>query len=228
MIRIPALKQPATHGIIFLHGLGDSGQGWSFFAQQMQALSPKSFQSTTWIFPTAPQIPITANGLYPMNAWFDLMEWDPEMKQFDSAGYAKTLKHEVREYIDNLINKEGIPPSNIILGGFSQGAAVALGAAIDLPWKLGGFISLSGFISCDKSLFPNGEQSKNLQTPIFHGHGDCDPVVALSRGRASIDWMVKTYGFQSTEFREYHGLQHSADMQELADLCAFIKKSWGV
>lgn len=73
LVKLAAPKQPATHALIFLHGLGDSGKGWSFLGQQLRAMDPKAFQSTTFIFPTAPIVNITANGGYPTNAWFDLM-----------------------------------------------------------------------------------------------------------------------------------------------------------
>lgn len=228
IVKLVASKQPATHALIFLHGLGDSGHGWSFLGQHLQAMDPIAFQSTTFIFPTAPTIGITANGGHPMNAWFDLMEWDPEMRQFDNAGYLKTLNSVVKDYVKHAMD-EGIPAENIILGGFSQGAAIALGSAISLPWKLGGFISLSGFISCHKELFVKLDKDlHNKDTPIFHGHGDADPVVAVSRGKGSLDWIIGTYGFQKAEFHTYKGLQHSADEQELRDVYQFVKKCWNL
>lgn len=226
VVKLVAQKQPASHALIFLHGLGDSGNGWSFLGQQLQALDPVAFQSTTFMFPTAPMMEITANGGHPMNAWFDLMEWDPEMRQFDNAGYLKALTGVVKGYVKHAMD-EGIPAENIILGGFSQGAVMALGSAISLPWKLGGFISLSGFLSCHKELFDIfGKDLHNIDTPIFHGHGTADPVVALSRGKGSFDWLIDTYSFQKAEFHTYQGLQHSADEQEIRDVYQFVKKCW--
>lgn len=227
LVKLAASKQPATHALIFLHGLGDSGNGWSFLGQQLQSMDPKAFQSTIFLFPTAPIVNITANGGYPMNAWFDIMEWDPQMKQFDNEGYLKTLNGVVKQYIKQVMD-EGIPPENIILGGFSQGAAITLGSAINLEWKLGGFISLSGFISCNKDIFKNKEADRlvNNDTPIFHGHGELDPIVALSLGKRSVDWMVDVYGFQRAEFHSYQGLQHSANEQELYEVYQFTKKCW--
>lgn len=226
VLKLVSPTRPATHALIFLHGLGDSGNGWSFLGQQLRMMDPTAFESTTFMFPTAPTMPITANGGYPMNAWFDLMEWDPQMKQFDDVGYLRTLNGVVKEYV-GMAMADGIPPENIILGGFSQGAAIALGSTISLPWRLGGFISLSGFISCHKELFQGLDAAPiNKSTPIFHGHGDMDPVVSLSRGQDSIQWVNKTYGFEATEFHTYRGLQHSANEQELIDVCQFIKKCW--
>lgn len=229
LVKLAASKQPATHALIFLHGLGDSGNGWSFLGQQLQSMDPGAFQSTTFMFPTAPIMNITANGGCPMNAWFDIMEWDPNMKQFDNEGYLKTVNGVVKQYIKQAMD-EGIPAENIILGGFSQGAAIALGSAINLEWKLGGVVSLSGFISCNKDLFKGKEAGRlvNNDTPIFHGHGDLDPVVALSLGKRSLNWMVDVYGFQKTEFHSYQGLQHSFNEQELYELYQFIKKCWKI
>merc|ERR1712093_628360 len=58
-------KHTAT--LIFSHGLGDTGAGWSFLAEQLAG----SFPHVKFMFPNAPNIPITINGGYKMPGWFD-------------------------------------------------------------------------------------------------------------------------------------------------------------
>lgn len=48
----------------------------------------------------------------------------------------------------------GIPANKIIIGGFSQGGALALYSALIFPQKLAGVVSLSGWLPLHKS-FPD-------------------------------------------------------------------------
>ena len=64
---IPA-KQAHTATVIFSHGLGDTGHGWTFLAEQLGS----SFPYVKWCFPHAPMRPITLNGGHKMPGWFDI------------------------------------------------------------------------------------------------------------------------------------------------------------
>lgn len=224
-VKIAAKTPVPRHSIIFLHGLGDTGNGWSFLAEQLRSMNGTIFNACSFIFPTAPMMPITANGGYPMNAWFDIFEWDPDMKLFDEKGLKFTLTHHVKSCVEEQI-ASGIKPENIVLGGFSQGAAVALGSAISLPWKLGGFISLSGFINCQRTMFDDIYRDTNKDTPIFHGHGVADPVVSLVKGQQSRDWLVDNYRLSRYTFKSYPGLAHSLGPEELQDVYHFLVSLW--
>ena len=65
---VPA-KTAHSATVIFSHGLGDSGAGWSFLAEQLGS----SFPYVKWIFPNAPMVPITINMGMKMPGWYDLM-----------------------------------------------------------------------------------------------------------------------------------------------------------
>lgn len=227
-VRIASHVKPSTHVLIVLHGLGDTGSGWTFLASELQ--NESCFASTKFIFPNAPHIPITANNGMHMPGWFDIKEWDPHMKQFDTKGYIKSLK-EVEKYVqEELAN--GIPAENIIIGGFSQGAALSLGSALNLQEKIGGFFALSGFINTGiKDVIWNNDETKkskscNLNTPIFHGHGNWDPVVSIEKGRDSRKYLTDDCQFKDYKFHEYAHLEHSVAPQELKDLITFIKDCW--
>jgi predicted esterase len=58
-----------TASLIYLHGLGDSGKGWS---QIMEKSYAKKLPFVKFIFPNANKMPITLNNGYNMPAWFDL------------------------------------------------------------------------------------------------------------------------------------------------------------
>ncbi|QLQ82379.1 hypothetical protein HG537_0H01410 [Torulaspora globosa] len=218
-VRVASRVQPAEQALIIFHGLGDTGNGWSFFADFLQR--DPAFNRTRFIFPNARSIPITANAGMTMPAWFDILEWTLSPTKADTEGVFKSLdviQRFVQEQIDS-----GIKPENIIVGGFSQGAAISLAATMTLPVKIGGFISLSGFCCTSQDSF-NHTSSKNLATPVFHGHGDQDPIVPLKNGQRARDFYTRDCGLINYTFKTYPGLEHSTCPQEMVDLIAFIKK----
>lgn len=218
-VRVAAKVQPAEQALIVFHGLGDSGSGWSFLADFLQR--DPSFKHTKFIFPNAPTIPVTANGGMRMPAWFDILEWTLSPSRADIEGTFRSLNL-VQEYVQEQIDA-GIKPENIIVGGFSQGAAISLASSMTLPVKIGGFVSLSGFCCAPFEAFQSSK-SKNTDTPIFHGHGDDDPVVALQSGQAAKEFYTKNCGMQNYNFKTYRGLEHSTSPEEILDLTEFIKK----
>ena len=75
-ITIPALKKQ-TATIIMAHGLGDSGAGWVSLAENWRRRG--KFEDVKFIFPNAPNIPITINGGYRMPGWYDIVRRDPHV-----------------------------------------------------------------------------------------------------------------------------------------------------
>lgn len=60
----------------------------------------------------------------------------------------------------------------------------------------------------------------NLSTPFSLFHGQDDPLVQLFRGKASRD-KLKELGF-APEWKDYKGLPHSANMEEIEDVGRFL------
>lgn len=219
-IRIPASK-PATAAIIFVHGLGDSGEGWSWFPQLVQRSNLiKNHEEINFVFPHAPNMPITANGGYVMPGWFDIYEFGNVNAKQDIAGFLKSvnvLKSLIKEQTD-----KKIPAERIIIGGFSQGAAVALATASLIDIKLGGVIGLSGFCPI-KSTIEKDFKPINFNTPVFQGHGTSDPIISFQWAQETSEF-YKKLGFKDYTFKSYPGVAHSADERELADVQTFINK----
>lgn len=130
-----------------------------------------------------------------------------------------------RKVFHNMIEEEikaGVPSDRIVLGGFSQGGAMALLAGISNPTKLGGIFGLSCYLPLHQKtteLVPT--DAPNKETPIFMGHGDADPVVKYSWGQFSAEHL-KGLGY-SVDLKTYKGLPHSASPQELLDLKAYLQ-----
>lgn len=85
-----------THksSFILLHGLGDSGHGWSSLAMQFRQKLP----NTKFIFPHAPAKPVTLNGGMVMPSWYDIRSIrtlesdDPSEKNEDIEGFESSKK----------------------------------------------------------------------------------------------------------------------------------------
>ncbi|CAE6346443.1 unnamed protein product [Rhizoctonia solani] len=209
-------RAPHTATIIFSHGLGDTGDGWRPVATMLAS----QFPYVKWILPHAPVMPITINGGIEMPGWFDLYSLGKSDDKEDEEGLLRSSK-----LIHNLVaaeNEAGIPSERIVIGGFSQGAALSLVHGLTSEKNYAGLAILSGW-------FPMRKRLQSLlgptatATPIFWGHGTADPVVPYKFGQMSVEHMKGNLGFSKLQFNSYKGMAHSAEQQEIADLGAWLK-----
>lgn len=211
----PTGKHTAT--IIFLHGLGDFGTTWHSAFNIPKLV--KAVPHVKFIFPTAPVQKVTLNRGMSMTSWFDLTGLDPNSKE-DQDGIEKSSR-----FLNSLVEEEilnGISPSNVMIGGFSMGGAVALHAALTSPYCLGGVLALSTWLPLSKT-FPNalisGDRKVNL--PILQCHGEQDQMIDLKWARLT-EQAVKRLGFKQYSFREYKKMAHSSCEREMKDIISFI------
>lgn len=207
--------------MIFLHGLGDNGAGWAYGFNEIKNKNVK------YIFPNAPSIPVTINGGYSMPAWYDLKSLDRTHEDKDGIMLAaKSL----REFITNQLNETGLCSSQVFLGGFSMGGALALYTALTNEEPLGGVIALSCYLPLSK-LFENSTEGHSLTTQkceIFQAHGDSDAVVTLSYGQRTHDILQlgrnEMPKSQHPTFKVYPGMGHESCPQEMEDIKALTNK----
>ncbi|HEX4879864.1 MAG TPA: carboxylesterase, partial [Limnobacter sp.] len=104
--------------VIWLHGLGADGYD---FVPIVKELEQMGLPATRFVFPHAPQIPVSINGGYVMRAWYDIRNVDLQ-RQEDEAGIRAS-----QASIEALIEAQiaaGFAPNRIVLAGFSQGGAI--------------------------------------------------------------------------------------------------------
>lgn len=198
--------------MIWLHGLGDTGLGWSDVGPQLQQLMP----TVRFLFPTAQTQPVTVNGGMWCTSWFDINSLDPADFWQDPPGLAESaayVKQLVQEQLD-----AGIKQERIVLAGFSQGGAVVLAASLGPnPSPVGGVFVLSSFLA--SPLLPVSTWTKG-PPPIYFFHGEADRVVPYDWGARS-SRKIQDAGF-TTSWRGYRGMQHSACMEELQDIAGTL------
>lgn len=211
-IVVPArTKHTAT--MIMLHGLGDTGDGWAGIAGEFAAQLPH----VKFIFPHAPARPITINMGAKMPGWFDISSLEDIDQREDAEGL-----RESKRYVESLVAAEaagGVPPGRVVVGGFSQGGAVAL-MMLRSEEKLAGIVALSTYLPLRKQ--PPLISGANARTPILQCHGDADMVVNYGFGVATHN-TLKELG-ADVDFKTYRGMGHSAVPSELAAVAEFLKK----
>lgn len=205
---------PATAAVIWLHGLGDSGHG---FAPIVPELRLPAGHSIRFLFPHAPERPVTINGGMRMRAWYDIKTMDLQNRA-DETGVRQSA-----ELVSQLIDKvlaTGIAPEKIMLAGFSQGGVIALHLLPRLPYKIAGVMALSTYMAVPDQL-KTEMNAQNKTTPVLVAHGVADPVVPLQAGQAAYN-NLKYAGF-NVRWQDYR-MEHSVCAQEVDDLSRFIQQ----
>lgn len=200
--------------LIVLHGLGADGFD---FVPICGELRLQTLGAIRYVFPHAPQRPVTINGGYVMRAWYDILGTDL-VKREDEPGLRES-QQQIAELIDRE-RERGVPAERIVLVGFSQGSAMALMTALRYPHRLGGAVGLSGYLPLAATTTAE-RSTANADLPIFLGHGTQDPIVALARGAASRD-ALRALGHQ-VEWHDYP-MPHSVCAEEISDLNAWLLK----
>lgn len=205
-------SQP-RYAIIWLHGLGADGND---FVPIVNELSIPPEASIRFVFPHAPERPVTINNGFVMRAWYDIYHSDIERQQ-DETGIRASQKA-----IDQLIEREverGIPSQNIFLAGFSQGGAMALHAGLRQTLPLAGIIALSCYLPLAEML--SSEVSEvNASIPILMMQGIYDPIVPFTLAIYSREKLLSAK--YPLEWHEYP-MVHSVCAEEVADISRWLQ-----
>ncbi|MGJ3493755.1 Carboxylesterase 2 [Piscirickettsia salmonis] len=207
----------ADASVIWLHGLGADGHD---FAPIVPELGLGKAANVRFIFPHAPQRPITLNGGMVMRGWYDIVSLG-----FDRSEDAAGIKESYQQLLE-LINKEkerGICSDRIILAGFSQGGAIALYTATRLKEKVAGVIALSTYLPLACNLAKE-KQNSNASTSILMVHGTEDPIVPYLLGEES-QRVLEREGF--TVDWHHYPMQHSVCPEEIRLIGSWLQQRLG-
>ncbi|MDO6824401.1 alpha/beta hydrolase [Marinobacter sp. 1_MG-2023] len=201
-----------TAAVIWLHGLGASGHD---FEPVVPELGLPDDAAVRFIFPHAPNLPVTINGGMTMPAWYDIKAMD-----IDRVVDTEQLMDSARA-VGKLIEQEierGIPAEKIIIAGFSQGGAVAYELGLSFPKRLAGILALSTYFATEKTVQPS---EANAGIPIKVYHGTADPMVPETLGVRSVA-ALKGMGYDPAYMT--FPMEHSVCLEEVQDIGRFICK----
>lgn len=200
------------YAVIWMHGLG--ANGYDFFPVVPELGLPAS-TPVRFVFPHAPEIPVTVNGGYVMPAWYDILSMDGIDRRIDVEGIHRSVDA-VRELIAREVER-GIPEEHIVLAGFSQGGVVSLVAGLSHPRPLAGIIALSTYLP-SRAEWTFSEA--NRATPVLVAHGTHDPVVPYALGQ-QITRQLQGEGY-AVQWHSYP-MPHSVCFPEMQDLGAWLR-----
>lgn len=198
--------------VIWLHGLGADGHDFEPIVPELR-LDPAL--GARFLFPHAPQRPVTINGGMTMRAWYDVQS--PDLTQMEDEAAIRESSGIVHELIDAEIAR-GIDSNKIVVAGFSQGGAIALFSGLRYGQPLAGILSLSCYLPLAHKLEAE-TQVANQHATILMQHGSNDPIIPVSQGHASRDRLIQAG--HDVSWNEY-AMPHSVCMEEIAEIGGWL------
>ena len=197
-------KEKPDKAFIVLHGWGANQHDLVPFVRNLNLKNYYSF------FPNAPfDVPGTAGT---GKGWFSFPIND------ESENELAQSKVQLLAHI-NEVEKRGFNLINIVIIGFSQGAAMALEILLSNRKRIGAVIALSGFLIEGSNLDTLNEEIK--ETPIFLAHGQYDTILPFKTSKLSAK-ALKNAGLKIT-WKEYP-MGHEIIADEVEDIRGFLNK----
>jgi phospholipase/carboxylesterase len=182
----PKSGQPPKGLIVTLHGWGANAEDVAYL---LPFLNLPDYQ---FVFPNAPYpYPYSSVG----RAWYDLSQENLYQGLTES-------RQVLTDWLQSLESSTGVPLSQTILSGFSQGGAMTLDVGLNLP--LAGLVSMSGY------LHPGISNTAKLDPvpPVLIMHGRQDTVVPLEAAHFARQTLESTgVGVEYYEFDMGHEIR---------------------
>lgn len=166
--------------IIFFHGYGADCHDLFSLGEAIQ-----TNKTCNWLFPNGIlEVPIGPG--WTGRAWWniDMME----IQRAQAAGEHRDFSNETPKGMDKardaafeMIRQMKVPWSNIILGGFSQGAMLATELYLRAPETPRGLVIMSGTLVNQNELKPLVEKRKGES--FFQSHGQSDQVLGIKQAQ---------------------------------------------
>jgi len=234
-------KNDGPAALIFLHGLGDTPRGWKSLETMLPSIVPRLSQ-LTYVFPVAPTIPISINGGMTMPGWFDVLDWPIGITaRDDREGMIASKNRILNEVTQKLLVEHQIPKSRIVVGGFSQGGAIALLSAYHTENnsnnetttntdndansdddQYAGCVSLSGWLTLEEDYHSKTSTSDMKLPPLFWGHGQYDDKVLFEQHSHGIQVLQDKLDIDITY--DFYPVGHSSDPDEIQALAHFLDR----
>jgi len=158
-----------------------------------------------------------------MPGWFDLFDWPIGIGAKDDREGKMAAAQQIEQTVEKLEQEMGIPPSRMVVGGFSQGGAVALITAYHRRREgkapFAGCVCLSGWLTLKDELSITEEVAKT--TPLFWGHGQWDDKVLFEQQAHGVE-KLRNLGVDVTDFS--YPMGHSSHPQETEAMAEFVEK----
>ncbi|MCI0711150.1 MAG: alpha/beta fold hydrolase [Chloroflexi bacterium] len=199
VLTLGASLDDARVAVLLVHGRGATAEDIQELARQLPT------GDVAYVMPQAAN-----NTWYPNSGFAPFEDNEPYL----SSAMA-TLEHLVAE-----IEAEGVPPEQIVLGGFSQGACLTTEFAARHARRYGGLLVLSGALlgPADTPRDYNGSLDG---TPVFIGGVDRDPWVTPDQLQETAN-ALENLGAEVT-LQIQSGSEHTIRPSEVEQAAAIIQ-----
>lgn len=206
---MPEGGEPITAAAVFCHGFGAGGDDLVGLAGEiLEVASPE--KPVAMLFPAAP-LSLANQGMPGGRAW-----WLLSIQRLISAledGRFEQIREEVPEGIEDartkltetinlFLQQCNLAESQLLLGGFSQGAMLSVETAcrgLERPPRQ--LCLYSGALICERQWKPTMPRLK--ETTIFQSHGRMDTILPLQTGQWLREALVES-GCE-VDFVEFNG-----------------------
>ncbi|EAR82795.2 phospholipase/carboxylesterase family protein (macronuclear) [Tetrahymena thermophila SB210] len=209
-------KGQHTHTLVWMHGLGDTAEGYLDFFGESSSPTPDNMKI---VLLTAPTRKVTINMGMQMPSWFDFKAFQVNEQNFHQAigvEEANESAQRIQQVLNEEIAKLNGDSKKVFLGGFSQGGCMTLRAGLTFDKPLGGLIVYSGF------LFPTiVDHESNKNTEILISHGEQDPLLPWAQSKQSYTKLNEQT--HKVRWEIIKNLQHTFNERSLIVFQEFVK-----
>ncbi|MCK0170203.1 alpha/beta fold hydrolase [Aliiroseovarius sp. S1123] len=200
--------------VVFLHGYGADGADLLGLADPLSEHMP----DTTFIAPDAPEKCLGNPMGY---QWFPI-PWLDGSSEEDSMRGVDMATADINAFLDQVLEDEGIEPSQLIVFGFSQGTMMSLRVLPRRDEPIAGLVAFSGRM-LEPDQFAENVVSK---LPILLVHGDQDDMVPPGHFSESGE-VLQAAGFETYGFI-MKGTGHGIAMDGLSVALSFMRDNLGM
>jgi len=193
-------EDPKALTVVCLHGYGADMRDLAPLAPEIPVGKP-----VRWLFPDAPEV-LDWGG----RAWFPIdvgafEEAQRTGRPRDLSGGEPEGMAESRRELEAFLAELGAPWERLVLMGFSQGAMMAVDAALRAPQAPAGVAVLSGTFVDEKTVHKLAPKRKGL--PFFQSHGSVDPILGFQEA-LKLERALKAAGWTGglRRFEGGHGI----------------------
>lgn len=207
--------------ILLFHGFGADAYDLATIAHEVNIAGRKP----NWIFPNGPlEIPFSPGWVG--RAWFPIniqaIQKAVQEEDYNALSLAFPKEYAVaRKVGEDLIAALNIPRSKLILGGFSQGAILAIELALNYHEPCAGLLIFSGTLVNEEKWCH--QAPLHASTPFFQSHGTQDSLLPVKRAHALEHLLLKS-GLKG-KLHTFEG-GHTINHEVLKELSNFISSNY--
>ncbi len=205
---LPTGQDPEVIAVIS-HGFGAPGDDLVPLGPEILNRNPALKNRVRFVFPAAP-LSLIEMGIPGGRAW-----WMLDIEAMNAAiesgqirdqrsktpdGFLEAAQ-QLGEFVDELQKESGLPLSQFVLGGFSQGSIISTEVALNLPEPPAALVIWSGTLLCEQRWISLAEKSKKF--PVLQSHGKQDPILPYEGG-IWLKEMFEQHQFE-LDFSEFMG-----------------------